>query len=210
MTSDFILAQAAEPASQPFGFLNLIGLIVIGGVAILWARGLRNYLRWERKHSRTEMGIFGKADRELPLPPPIRESALELGDGKVFISYRRQDTADATGRIYDRLVQKFGRKRVFKDVDNIPLGADFREHIQDGSAKAAFFFASLDQDGKGLTLSRIVAPSKTKRTLSASRSNTPWIAVSQSFRSWFKGHRYRLRQASRPPSDPYPTGMALP
>ena len=47
----------------------------------------------------------------------------------VFISYRRQDSADVTGRIYDRLVQHFGRERVFKDVDSIPLGVDFREHL---------------------------------------------------------------------------------
>ncbi|HMB29493.1 MAG TPA: toll/interleukin-1 receptor domain-containing protein [Blastocatellia bacterium] len=44
----------------------------------------------------------------------------------IFISYRRQDSGDATGRIYDRLVQHYGREAIFKDVDSIPLGADFR------------------------------------------------------------------------------------
>ncbi len=49
----------------------------------------------------------------------------------VFISYRRSDSPDATGRIYDRLVGEFGRAQVFKDVDSIPLGRDFRGHLND-------------------------------------------------------------------------------
>lgn len=50
---------------------------------------------------------------------------------KVFISYRRTDSAPYTGRIYDRLVAKFGRKNVFKDVDDIPPGVNFATYIQD-------------------------------------------------------------------------------
>ncbi len=49
----------------------------------------------------------------------------------IFISYRRSDSPDATGRIYDRLVGAFGREQVFKDVDSIPLGRDFRGHLND-------------------------------------------------------------------------------
>ena len=47
----------------------------------------------------------------------------------IFISYRRNDSPDATGRIYDRLVSEFGKAQVFKDVDSIPLGQDFRGHL---------------------------------------------------------------------------------
>jgi eukaryotic-like serine/threonine-protein kinase len=49
----------------------------------------------------------------------------------IFISYRRSDSPDATGRIYDRLVSEFGKALVFKDVDSIPLGQDFRRHLSD-------------------------------------------------------------------------------
>lgn len=49
----------------------------------------------------------------------------------IFISYRRSDNPDAVGRMYDRLVAEFGRARVFKDVDSIPLGLDFRSHLND-------------------------------------------------------------------------------
>ncbi len=47
----------------------------------------------------------------------------------MFISYRRADSSDVTGRIYDRLADRFGRERVFKDVDSIVLGVDFREGL---------------------------------------------------------------------------------
>ncbi|MEL7349831.1 MAG: TIR domain-containing protein [Cyanobacteria bacterium P01_A01_bin.116] len=47
----------------------------------------------------------------------------------IFISYRRSDTIGHTGRMYDRLVAEFGREHVFKDVDDIPLGVDFAEHL---------------------------------------------------------------------------------
>jgi hypothetical protein len=48
---------------------------------------------------------------------------------RIEISYRRDDSGGITGRIFDRLVAHYGGDSVFRDVDNIPLGADFREHI---------------------------------------------------------------------------------
>lgn len=47
----------------------------------------------------------------------------------IFVSYRRSDSADITGRIYDRLIGKFGKGPIFKDVDSIPLGLDFKEYL---------------------------------------------------------------------------------
>lgn len=41
-----------------------------------------------------------------------------------------------TGRIYDRLVASHGRAHVFKDVDSIPLGTDFRCHVADLIARS--------------------------------------------------------------------------
>ena len=50
---------------------------------------------------------------------------------KVFVSYRRDDSAATVGRIYDWLIARYGRDAVFKDVDSIPPGVDFRRHIAD-------------------------------------------------------------------------------
>ena len=60
---------------------------------------------------------------------------------QIVISYRRQDSADVTGRIYDHLVREFGRASVFKDVDTIPPGADFREAIKSAVSTANVFLA---------------------------------------------------------------------
>ncbi|MCK5544873.1 MAG: AAA family ATPase, partial [Desulfobulbaceae bacterium] len=60
---------------------------------------------------------------------------------RIFISYRRHDSADITGRIYDHLVRKFGRESVFKDVDAIPPGADFRDAIRSAVSTAVVFLA---------------------------------------------------------------------
>ena len=49
----------------------------------------------------------------------------------IAISYRREDTAPITGRIYDRLEALFGRDRVFMDLDSIFFGVDFRTHISE-------------------------------------------------------------------------------
>jgi glycerophosphoryl diester phosphodiesterase len=50
--------------------------------------------------------------------------------GRVFISYRRQETAWPARELYDVLVAELGPDRVFKDVDNIEPGDDFVERIQ--------------------------------------------------------------------------------
>lgn len=49
---------------------------------------------------------------------------------KICLSYRRSDSAAMTGRIFDRLVAHYGRDAIFIDIDSIPYGVDFREHIQ--------------------------------------------------------------------------------
>jgi hypothetical protein len=49
---------------------------------------------------------------------------------KVFICYRREETAAHAGRLYDAMVSRFGEGNVFMDVDMAP-GVDFIEQITD-------------------------------------------------------------------------------
>lgn len=61
---------------------------------------------------------------------------------RIFISYRRVGAArSASGRIYEHLVKWFGKSAVFKDVDDIPKGADFGEVIKDGLRKSDVLLA---------------------------------------------------------------------
>jgi hypothetical protein len=48
---------------------------------------------------------------------------------RIVISYRREDSGVITGRIFDRLVARYGREAIFRDIDNVPFGVDFRTHI---------------------------------------------------------------------------------
>lgn len=48
----------------------------------------------------------------------------------IFISYRRSDSLAATGRVYDRIVRKFGEDYVFRDADDISPGVHFDHRLK--------------------------------------------------------------------------------
>lgn len=50
--------------------------------------------------------------------------------GRIFISYRREDSQWVAGRLGDSLAAYFGDDRVFRDIEGISGGADFAEEIQ--------------------------------------------------------------------------------
>ena len=50
---------------------------------------------------------------------------------KVFICYRRKDSQPFADRIYDWLERAFEPDNIFKDIDTIPLGRDFRRILEE-------------------------------------------------------------------------------
>ncbi len=50
---------------------------------------------------------------------------------KIFINYRRDDSAGYAGRLYDQLIKHFGRDHIFMDIDHIEPGEDFFDVIQE-------------------------------------------------------------------------------
>jgi hypothetical protein len=106
-------------------------LLIIGIILLLYVRRLT---REAGSLSQTSTTMPRSADvvEEVPQPARSPSSSPSASDraGKVFLSYRRDDSADVAGRMYDRLVQRFGKEQVFKDVDSIRLGVDFRRHLQ--------------------------------------------------------------------------------
>lgn len=67
-------------------------------------------------------------------------------DRRVFISYRRSDSAEVVGRIYDHLVERIDSANVFKDVDSIPLGGDFPSILRDAVDGADVALALIGPD----------------------------------------------------------------
>ena len=75
--------------------------------------------------------------------------------GRIFISYRRDDCPDVTGRIDDFLVNRFGREHVFMDHSSIPLGVNFHQILTEEVARCDVLLVVIgpgwinaaDQDG---------------------------------------------------------------
>ncbi len=70
---------------------------------------------------------------------------------KIIVSYRRSDSAAITGRIFDRLVDRYGEQSVFMDIDAIPYGTDFRHHIQNALRDADILLAVIGPAWLGKT-----------------------------------------------------------
>jgi hypothetical protein len=64
---------------------------------------------------------------------------------KIAISYRRADTEVMTGRIRDRLADRYGEDAVFMDIDNIPFGKDFRVHISEAIVQSDILLVIVGQ-----------------------------------------------------------------
>ena len=73
--------------------------------------------------------------------------------GRIFISYRRQDSAYPAGWLYDRLADRFGPDQVFKDVDSIELGDDFVETITNAVGSCDILLALIGQEWLDITSS---------------------------------------------------------
>jgi hypothetical protein len=68
---------------------------------------------------------------------------------RICLSYRRSDSAAIVGRIYDRLLTRYGAQSVFMDVADIPYGADFRERILDAWQGAGILIAVIGPEWLG-------------------------------------------------------------
>ena len=58
-------------------------------------------------------------------------------ESKIFLSYRREDSAGHVGRLHDALAGHFGAERVFMDIDSIGYGEDFVEAVEKAVGSSA-------------------------------------------------------------------------
>ena len=48
----------------------------------------------------------------------------------IFLNYRRDDSSGYAGRLFDNLITRFGRERVFMDIETLEPGLDFVDGIE--------------------------------------------------------------------------------
>jgi hypothetical protein len=70
---------------------------------------------------------------------------------KIAISYRRADSEAMTGRIFDRLIARYGKEAIFRDIDDIPAGIDFRQHINETLHKTNVLLAIVGPKWLGMS-----------------------------------------------------------
>jgi len=91
---------------------------------------------YEDAHSTHGTRYRGSRITRLPLVKPVTLLLGEPGRGeevhirpqhqsRIFICYRREDTAGHAGRLRDRLAEAFGDDQVFLDIEHVGLGEDF-------------------------------------------------------------------------------------
>ena len=68
----------------------------------------------------------------------------------IFISYRRADSREFTRDLYDRLARHFQNEAVFRDLDTIPPGANFKQYIERELAQCKIFIAVIGPRWRGI------------------------------------------------------------
>ena len=87
---------------------------------------------------------------------------MTAADTKLFISYRREETAGHAGRLYDAVAARFGDRNVFMDVDMAP-GVDFVDRITQAVAACDVLLVvtnGASRDVAGSLNRRVGAPPK--------------------------------------------------
>lgn len=93
---------------------------------------------------------FAKPEHEISEQPAPDGPGLPVDEKtRIFLSYRREDAAFAAEAVYKGLAERFGREAVFKDVDNIPAGVDFRDHITSAVRNCGVFVAVIGREWHG-------------------------------------------------------------
>src|SRR5262245_40169787 len=84
---------------------------------------------------------LGERDRKTSMGARLVVARRSMAMPGIFISYRREDSAGHAGRIYDRLTERFGSERVYRDIDAIEAGEDFVAAIRRTLADADVLLA---------------------------------------------------------------------
>lgn len=70
---------------------------------------------------------------------------------RIFISYRRDDSAGYAGRLYDDIAERVGDDRVFRDIDTIEPGQDFIAVLDDALKSVSILLVVIGPDWVSIT-----------------------------------------------------------
>src|SRR5262245_29324051 len=101
-----------------------VGSYVPATIAVI-ASSDRGYVRYVQE---TSLRATLRLKPDVRTPPARAE--VRCMSFNIFLVYRRYDTGSMTGRIYERLETRFGREKIFVDIDPIPVGCDFVEYLE--------------------------------------------------------------------------------
>jgi flagellar biosynthesis GTPase FlhF len=64
----------------------------------------------------------------------------------IFVSYRRDDSSGHAGRLFDKVIDHFGKDRIFMDIDTIEPGEDFVTVIEDAVGSCEILIAIIGRN----------------------------------------------------------------
>jgi TIR domain len=77
--------------------------------------------------------------------------SIPAPSGRIFMSYRREETAYPAGWLFDRLTDRYGSNQVFRDVDSIELGDDFVDEITSAVGSCDVLLALIGEEWVTIT-----------------------------------------------------------
>lgn len=183
-----ITDRKASP-DETMPWLVLIGL----AAGAIWIATQKGFFTRNRRGTNSPTPRNDKTIK--PRVPHAQAPVAAPASPSILISYRRADSGDVAGRIYDRLVAYYSRETVFKDVDSIPLGIDFRKHLSESVGVCKVLLAVIGRNwiesGRGER--RLDDP----RDSSGSKSKPRLSEGFQLCRCWCNGRQCRARKIFR-------------
>lgn len=137
----FLLQLVFAFFSMSYAYVSLFTVIIIGILFIITSMQNKRVINLPSNEGHGLDSSKVLASTVSPIKTKTQLQQGRYGEAHIFISYRRQDSADITGRIYDKLSQHYEKKILFRDIDSIPLGVDFREHLEDALRGCKVFIA---------------------------------------------------------------------
>ena len=139
--ADGLRRESTPTAANPTNASVIIGVVAVViafllviAVVVTRDRKRRLSTRPEAVPKRSTKSDVPDNPKDLPEGSGATVRAPDTAPG-IFISYRRQDEPNFAGRLYDKLTVRFGRDRVFIDVDSIEFGAGLAARDQRGNRR---------------------------------------------------------------------------